>query len=466
MKKPGIARRILSLLVKLVSVALLMALIAAGSFEAVTYYLTGDFYDMKKAAQETRKAAESNTQEEKKALLDNDNIESTMIYVDSADNTREYIFVRIYDKKTHRLDVVQVPQNAKVRVTPERLKKIQTVLPGVRADLDLHSIAVAFKDDKYGILSDIMEDVTGLDIMGYDAFTEDQIIDILNAGKKVTYHFDDSMSFRNSKGVLKYIDAGDQKLSGDQAAALMSHLDGSTNQESARLERTGTYLQSFIGKVASGDNTKEVVDKYQSSAVSKKDKGVTPDSEIFDKLSEDSIMIRVMQGGEKDGYYNLDAQKVQLQISSLVKQMDGKQSDSSAQSTTEDKEDEKEAADSRDLSIELYNAALFEESIAGDWRAFLQSEGYNITLIDNYKDEGPISKTRIEVKEDGVGEDLLEYFPDADIVIVDSIPTGGDIRIRIGTDYTDVPEINSTQADDSDEDYEEDSDNESYDFDN
>lgn len=466
MKKPGIVRRLLSLLVKLVSVALLMALIAVGSFEGVTYYLTGDFYDMKKAAQDTKKAADSNTEEEKKALLDNDNIESTLIYVDSADNTREYLFVRIYDKKTHRLDVVQVPQNARVKVSPERLKEIQTMLPGARADLDLHSIAVAFKEDKYGIMADIMGDVTGLDIMGYDAFTEDQIIDILNAGKKVTYHFDDSMSFRDSKGVLKYIDAGDQKLSGDQAAALMGHLDGSTNQESARLERTGTYLQSFIGKVAAGDNTDAVIKKYQASAVSKKDKGVTPDSDIFDKLSEDSIMIRVMQGGEKDGYYNLDAQKIQLQISSLVKQMDGKQSASSSEPTTEAEEEETAPADSKDLSIEIYNAALFEESIASDWRAFLQSEGYNITLIDNYKDEGPISKTRIEVKEDGVGEDLLEYFPDADIVIVDSIPTGGDIRIRIGTDYTDVPEVSSTQADDSDEDYEEESDDESYNFDN
>ena len=39
-----------------------------------------------------------------------------------------------------------------------------------------------------------------------------------------------------------------------------------------------------------------------------------------------------------------------------------------------------------------------------------------------------------------MGEDLLNYFPDAEINVVDSISTGGDIQIYVGTDSTKVPE--------------------------
>lgn len=37
-----------------------------------------------------------------------------------------------------------------------------------------------------------------------------------------------------------------------------------------------------------------------------------------------------------------------------------------------------------------------------------------------------------------MGQDLLTYFPDAEINVVDSISTGGDIQIYIGTDSTNV----------------------------
>ena len=46
---------------------------------------------------------------------------------------------------------------------------------------------------------------------------------------------------------------------------------------------------------------------------------------------------------------------------------------------------------------------------------------------------------KINVTEEGMGEDLLNYFPDAEINVVDSISTGGDIQIYVGTDSTKVP---------------------------
>ena len=70
-------------------------------------------------------------------------------------------------------------------------------------------------------------------------------------------------------------------------------------------------------------------------------------------------------------------------------------------------------------------------------------------MIDSYQQDGVFSETRIRVTEEGMGEDLLDYFPDAEIY-VDEISTGGDIRIYLGSDSTNVPEItNSTEDSES-----------------
>lgn len=49
------------------------------------------------------------------------------------------------------------------------------------------------------------------------------------------------------------------------------------------------------------------------------------------------------------------------------------------------------------------------------------------------------------------GQDLLTYFPDAEINVVDSISTGGDIQIYIGTDSTNVPAGSDSTTDTEDE---------------
>ena len=49
MKKPSLIKRFFSFLLRLCVVLVLMAAIAVGSFEGVTYYLTGSFTSVKKA---------------------------------------------------------------------------------------------------------------------------------------------------------------------------------------------------------------------------------------------------------------------------------------------------------------------------------------------------------------------------------------------------------------------------------
>ena len=84
--------------------------------------------------------------------------------------------------------------------------------------------------------------------------------------------------------------------------------------------------------------------------------------------------------------------------------------------------------------------------LASQWESYLEGEGYRISLVDSYQEEGPLSQTRINVVEEGMEEDLLTYFPNAEVNVVDEISTGGDVQVYIGTDSATVPQTSGTDS--------------------
>ena len=254
--------------------------------------------------------------------------------------------------------------------------------------------------------------------------------------------------------------------------ALLTYLDGTETQESSRLERTNVYLQSFFSTLFEENSGSAIYRKYTSLVQSSVDRDRSNEEQIFEQLDPDDITIRILQGSESDGVFTVDSQIVQLQISTLAQQAENTttSSDSKSEKDSSSESDTRTSTasgqDSKDYSIELYNAA-YVAGLAAQWEAYLEEEGYTISLVDSYQDEGPLSTTRIVVTEEGMGEDLLTYFPDATIE-VDDIDTGGDIQIYIGTDSTDVggadgSSYSSTEDGDDGEDVTDEDESDSYD---
>lgn len=450
MKKPSIIKRIFSFLLRVCVVLALMAVIAVGSFEGVTYYLTGSFASVKKTVQEetgSDTSAEASTQEK----ADTTNTESVLLFVEDADANEIYSALTMYNKETHAMDMLLIPCDAQVTVGKDLLKEIQKTVSDATAELDLDEVARAFGEEKYAITEKIMEDVTGIDIAGYQTLTKKNFLKLLNVAGKVTYSMDHAISYRDSESVLQTIEKGEVSLDSEQGYALMTYEDGTDAQESDRLERSSTYLGSFFENLLR-KNAKTVAKKYDALLGENTADSVTSTETVLKKLTADALTIRIMQGSEAKGMFTIDSQKVKLQITTLLKQADaygtnGKKTTSSGESTTAAEENTTDETDGTsavgDYSVELYNAA-YVSGLAAEWETYLQSVGYNISLVDSYQDEGPISQTRIYVTEEGIGDDLLTYFPDADITQVDSISTGGDIQVFIGTDSTNVPAVDDT----------------------
>ena len=106
---------------------------------------------------------------------------------------------------------------------------------------------------------------------------------------------------------------------------------------------------------------------------------------------------------------------------------------------------------SKHKSIEIANGGNIT-GLAGRARDTLESEGFTISRVSDYKGE-QTEYTRIVVKEEGQGQDLLPYFENA-VIVVDDLLLGGDddILIILGTGQgeiqipPDMPDATETSA--------------------
>lgn len=440
MEKPSLIVRFFSILLKILVVLVLMVVIAVASFEGVTYYLTGSLYDLREFAGGSDSITNTGSGEVQETKIDETNMRSTLFFVDSADSGKEYMALNMLNTKTYVLDILLIPTNAQVTVGQSILKEIQKEMPGAKNTVNLSDVSRAFGDEKYKMISSIMENVTGLTLSGYDVMTQENFARFLDMADEVAYQVNDDFSYRDEKGVLQVIKGGQTEVDSEEAVALLTYLDGTETEESSRLERTNVYLQSFFNTLFEENSGSAIYKKYTNLVQSSADRDISNEEQIFDRLDSDDITIRILQGSEADGVFTVDSQIVQLQISTLAQQAENVSSDSKEEKDSGSESNTRTSTtseqDSKDYSIELYNSA-YVAGLAAQWEAYLEEEGYTISLVDSYQDEGPLSTTRIVVTEEGMGEDLLTYFPDATIE-VDDIDTGGDIQIYIGTDSTDV----------------------------
>ena len=451
MKKPSLIKRFFSFLLRLCVVLVLMAAIAVGSFEGVTYYLTGSFTSVKKAVKEEtdQSGTEDSTAD---TTIDNKNMENTLVFVHDDMKNKDYTALNMYNTKTKAMDVLLLPCDAQVSVSSTLLKEIRNTMTEAGSSVSMADVARAFGDKKYEMFAKVVEDISGAKISGYDVISSTNFTKLLNAAGGVSYHFNNAISYRDTQNVLQTIDAGDVVLDGAKAYALFTYMDGTDGEESSRLERVNTYLTSYMEAILSKNSASIIAKKYDSLVTSEGKSGLTSTEDILKNLTTDALTIRIMQGSESKGVFTLDSQKVKLQVAALAKQAESYNQSSSSKSSTSTTSTAATGSteSSKDYSIEIYNAA-YVSGLAGQWESYLEGEGYSISLVDSYQEEGPLSQTRINVTQDGMGQDLLTYFPDAEINVVDSISTGGDIQIYIGTDSTNVPEESNSTTDTEDE---------------
>ena len=158
-----------------------MAVIAVGSFEGVTYYLTGSFTSVKKAVKEETDQQE--VQEDTTDIVKNNkNMENTLVFVHDENTNKDYTSLNMYDKKTKAFDVLLMPCDAQVSVSESLVKELRETISDISSTVSMSDVARAFGDKKYETYVKIMEDISGVKISGYAVMSSNDFKKLLNAG--------------------------------------------------------------------------------------------------------------------------------------------------------------------------------------------------------------------------------------------------------------------------------------------
>lgn len=138
------------------------------------------------------------------------------------------------------------------------------------------------------------------------------------------------------------------------------------------------------------------------------------------------FMIQVFGGGNKEKE-NTDGD-TSISTEDLSSEEQGTDEPTSEDTVTE--EPTAEPISSVGHTIEVLNSTE-TAGVAAGWQETLNAAGFNVTQIGNYETE-TLTNTKIIVPQDGMGQDLLQYFPTA-VIEVGTVDSGVEIQIIVGT---------------------------------
>ena len=224
---------------------------------------------------------------------------------------------------------------------------------------------------------------------------------------------------RDNGGPLINLKEGQQHLDGDKAEQLVRFRKGYAQQDVGRVSTQQDFIIALISKILDsenviGDLTKTInaVYKYVTTDVSLGDcisyLKYIPLVDIT-KISMETIP------GEAENMFIPDLEEIKIM------------SDRVFRGIIQEPE-ETTAKDSKQYSIEVSNGGNIM-GYAAKTQERLNGLGYNVTKITTWYGNQQ-DTTIINVKEEGIGEDLVSLFTDAKVV-VDPAAVDGDTDIKI-----------------------------------
>lgn len=352
------------------------------------------------------------------------NMNVAVFGVDEDGTRTDVIFIVHFDSKTKEVGLLSVPRDTYVEIC-QPAKDIMDAndrwYPDVCKINEVHSYAGKEHGPECSVLQ--LEDLLGIKIDHYakiDLAGFREVVDIIGGVDVYVpqdmYHDDPYINLKE----------GDQHLDGALAEQLVRFRSYPLGDET-RVAVQQSFLKAFASKIL---NTKTILSNLPSLL-----------SAAFEYLDTDISLTDALKYVKYVDDISLD--NIEMEILPGVGQYVGKVS-----YFLHDEVETKNVVDriffgidpyegtSKGLVIEVANGGNIT-GLAGKKQAMLQAEGYQVDTISTFDGE-QTEHTRIVIREDGVGEDLLAYFPDSVFVIDETmLSPGTDIKVILGLNETD-----------------------------
>ncbi len=346
------------------------------------------------------------------------------------DGTRtDVVFVAHYDSAQESISLVSLPRDTRVSLCDEVVANLNAAGRNYSQVTKLNAVH-AYSGQEMGCQNAVLqiEDLLGIKIDHYvkvdlEAFR--QIVDAIG-GVEVDVPQDMYWDMSDTGDPIINLKKGVQVLDGDKAEQLVRfrrYVDGDVG----RIQVQQLFLMALAQKVLSTESIVKNLPDYVSVLY----KYVETDISLSDalkyvnyikKIDLSKMTMETLPGvGQYVGnvsYFIHDAEATKEMVDRVFYSVASKESDG-------------ESADSKSLLIEVSNGGNVN-GLAGRFSEKLEAEGYRMADPTTYSGT-QMDYTRIQVKTEGVGSDLVQYFNDAKVEVAPSGVGSADIRIILGT---------------------------------
>lgn len=377
MKKKSVGQIFIRVFLQSFFIMIILIGVGVASYKLTTYY-----YKI------TEKEVSAEDKDAVKDIVDDvkiDRVSKNLIYhIDSKTGEIKHLILEIFSMDTYNLDYITIPVNTEFAMSNELYQRIYANHSDVPQIVKISNMSEYFsKDTKYSYGALLIEDLLGVDISYYtvledtvynQVFTEDSLsqMDIEKEAERKQIFTDD------------FYDEIEQLT--DEALII-------------------DYLESFYKKIESNLTIKNKL-KYAASYVF---------------VNKDYIHFYIIPGTAKESNFTVSIEEAK----SLLQEIEKRE----AYTTSQEDDDLLSGTDSIGKNIRILNGSGIT-GLAATYRDMLQEVGYTITGIANYSSSNE-TNTRILVKEEGDGKDLLKYFKNAVIEVEESLQAA-DIEIILG----------------------------------
>ncbi len=354
--------------------------------------------------------------------------------VDGDETRTDVMFVVHFDSKTGNLNLLSVPRDTRVTMTDELYNYLSEngmyIPPNATCKLnEVHAYAGTERGDYFSVKQ--LEELLGIQIDHYVKVNFEGFRELVDLVGGVDFYVPQDMywDMRDTGDPLINLKEGMQHLDGDKAEQLVRfrrYVQGDIERVSVQQD----FLRALMEKILSTDTLLGNLPGLIRTAY----QYVTTDISLSDALKyapyiEDVDVDRMQTATLPGTAQNISGISYYIEdqtASHLLVQQYFFNDEAMAQATSN-------TTNSKDLAIEIANGS-YTTGYAATNQQMLTASGYQVPTISTYEGE-KTSYTRIYVREDGVGQDLLRFYPDAQFYTDPTMLNDGiDIYIILGTD--------------------------------
>lgn len=384
-----------------------------------------------------------------------DTISKNLIYVWDEEKGRiTDCVLEVFNTEEHKMDYITIPTSGQITISSDMYKKICLVNSEIPQVFKLSKLCNYFEDGDdnaygYGVL--VLEDFFNIDISYYtvvdakvfdEAFESNEVEVDINGnieGEGDTYE-EDKKESEEKKEDSEDEDAGDNPYEHDDRFVTNSYADVTTQSAGSTQSAAGATTEededatvSVKVKMLRSDYMEEMsqykdandLEKYLKKQCDQIKSNLAVKNKLsyvedYLQLTETDYSYHCIPGYYENKVYNFRTDRA----AKLFKKCNVAEKPKEKSKKSKEKEETVKVSD-----IIILNSTG-TTGVAAGWSTTLTEKGYHVVEVGNYSTT--LTDTQIVVKEEGQGEELLDYFRNAEIVVGD-VPDTAQAQIIIGT---------------------------------